>query len=310
LIIRPFIIVLISAAVLAYIFYPVYKWFVKKIKSKNSSALIVSVVILLIIIIPASFLFYEVTKEAGVGYVKLQQYANSGFASCETGKICDFIKQPQVKIQIQNTIEKLTNYVSESANEFIFTIPRRLLDLLILFFSVFFFLRDGPEMLHGIRKLSVIDVKHENKIINQLKEVTRSVIYGVFVIAIIEGVIAAVTFYFAGLSSPILWGFVVAILAFIPFIGPTIVWVPAVIIQLLFQEPYSALIIVIGGIVLSGLDFFVKPRTIGKRANVHPIVIFIGLLGGIAFFGIIGIILGPLILALLISFLKMYKEEK
>ena len=69
-------------------------------------------------------------------------------------------------------------------------------------------------------------------------------------------------------------------------------------------------VIIIGGIAISSLDFFVKPKMIGKRAKVHAIVIFIGLLGGLAFFGIIGIILGPLILALLISFLKMYKEEK
>lgn len=310
LIVKPFIIVLLTSAVLAYIFYPGYKWMHKKLKSKNAAAWIMTIIIMLIIIIPTGFLFYQVTKEASIGYVQFQHYVSSGFETCEQGKICDFLKNPQVTYQIESSIEKVTTYISENANTIIFSIPKRLLELLIMLFSIFFFLRDGPEMLAGIRKHTPLKTVHEEKILSQLKEVTRSVIYGVFVIAIIEGVIAALTFWFAGLSSPILWAFIVAILAFIPFIGPTIVWVPAAIIQLFFSEPWAAFIIVIGGAVISSIDFFIKPRTIGKRAKVHPIVIFIGLLGGLAFFGLVGIILGPLILALLISFLKMYKEEK
>ena len=309
LIVKPFIVVILTSAILAYIFYPVHLWFKKKIKNNSISAWAISFLIILLIIIPTVFLFYQVTREAGIGYVRFQQYANSGFASCETGKICDILKSPHVQYQIKDSIEKITTYISDSAYDFIFSLPKHILNLLIIFFSMFFFLKDGPQMFKGMRKLSMLKTVYEDKIILQLKEVTRSVIYGFFVIAIIEAVIAGFAFWLAGLSSPILWASLVGILAFIPLIGPTIIWIPAVIIQIIFHEPLSALIIIVVGLIISAIDFFIKPRIIGKRAKVHPVVIFIGLLGGIAFFGLVGIILGPLILALLITFLRMYKEE-
>ena len=310
LLVKPFIIVLLTAGILAYIFYPAHKWLKQKLKSNQASAWILTILITIIIVIPTGFLFYQVAKEASVGYLKMEQHVNSDFESCEYGKFCNFLKNPQVKYQIQSSFEKITNYISEGANNFIFSIPKRFIELLILFFSVFFFLKDGPALFKGARDVLPIPDSHERKIVSQLSEVTRSVIYGIFVVAIIEGIVAGLAFWLAGLTSPILWAIVVTILAFIPLIGPTIIWVPAAIYALFMHEPWSALIIIIGGVVISLIDFYVKPKTIGKRAKIHPIIIFIGLLGGIALFGVVGIIVGPLILALLITFLKMYKEEK
>jgi predicted PurR-regulated permease PerM len=260
--------------------------------------------------VPSGFLFYQIGKEASIGYIRVQQHVSTGFESCAGNKVCDFLRSPQVKYQIQANTEKVTKYIEEGAKDFIFSIPKRIIELLIMLLSIFFFLRDGPEILSGLRNIAPLKDHHEEKIASQLKEVTRAIVYGIFVVAVFEAIIAALVFWLAGISSPILWAVVIAILAFIPLIGPAVIWVPAAAISLISHHPASAIILIIGGLVISSIDFFVKPRVIGKRAKVHSLIIFVGLLGGIAFFGISGIVLGPLILALLITFLKIYKEER
>jgi len=309
-IIWPFLIPILTAAVLAYLFYPVYKAINRKTKKKNLSAFVVTIIIIAVIVIPTGIILYKVGREASTSYLRMKQIVYTGFEECKTGAICSFLKRPQTRYYFEQGLSKITDYLTESAYNFILSIPRRLLDVLIIFFTAFFLLRDGAYLVEKLRRYTPLRKKQEEHIFRQLKEVTRSVIYGFFLMAIIEGVLAAVAFWIAGMTSPVLWAGVVAILAFIPFIGATAVWVPAAVISLLFGETSAFAIIVVGGIIISSIDTFVKPRVVGKKAKVHPILIFIGLLGGLKLFGVVGIIFGPLILALVFTFIEMYRKEK
>ncbi|MBW2993460.1 AI-2E family transporter [Candidatus Woesearchaeota archaeon] len=310
LLIRPFVIPLMTSMVLAYLFYPIHKGIQKRIKSRGLSAAIVTVIIIVIIVIPTAFLLFQVSKEASIGYLRIKQTIAGGFEECESGFICDVLKRPGTMFYIQDGIKKITETLTTSIYNFVFTAPKFLLDILIIFFTTFFFLKDGKEIIERFRELTPLESHQEERIFRQMKEVTRSIIYGLFLIAIIEGVIGAIVFKVAGVSAPILWGTAIALLAFIPFIGSTIVWIPAAIIMILTGDTSAFGIILAGGLVISYIDTFIKPKAIGKRAKVHPLLVLLGLIGGIQLFGLIGIIIGPLVLALLITFIKMYKEEK
>jgi len=308
LIVRSFLTSLIAGAVLSYLFHPLYAWMHKKTKSKNFSAALVTILIILIIVIPTSVLLFQLAKEASYSYLRFKQLVYTGFKECKKGFICDALKKPEIKNTILEALGKITEYLAKAGYEFVFTIPKRVLELILIFFTSFFLLRDGKEIIHSIRKYTPLAKKQEEKIFEQLKEVTRAIIKGFFFVAIIESIIAAIMFKLAGISAPILWATIIGVLAFIPLIGPTIIWIPAALIQLFLGNPLSLFIILAGGILISFIDTFFKPKLVGQKAKIHPLLVVIGLFGGLRLLGIIGIIAGPLILALIITFVKMYKE--
>lgn len=320
LLIKPYLTAILTSLVLAYIFYPAYEWLNGKLKRKNLSAFIISIIIILLITIPLSFILYEISKEANVGYIILKQKivrgtlfdlpCTEGLFCTTTNKLKELTAEPEVRYYLQDSLQKAATYVAEGAFNFIFSIPRRLLGIFLTFFITFFLLRDGEEVLKKLESATPLEKKQRDRIFKQLHEVTRAITYGFFVVAIIEGILGAITFKLFGVSSPIIWGVVIGILALIPFIGAAIIWIPAVIIQLFHNNPGAAIGITIGGLIISSIDTFIKPKIIGKKAAVHPILIILGFLGGIKLLGFIGIIIGPLILALLVTFIKMYKKGR
>ena len=130
------------------------------------------------------------------------------------------------------------------------------------------------------------------------------------VIAVIEGIIMVIGFYLADVAAPILWGAVITLLAFIPFIGPSVVWVPAILIKISAGDGLQAIIILIVGIILFFIDTILKPIVIGDRAKIHPILILLGVVGGIMMFGAIGVVIGPVVITLFITLVNIQKEEK
>lgn len=315
-VVKPFLVPLLTSLVLAYIFHPVYKWLNMKIKRKTISALIVSLIIILLISIPLGFVLWNVSKEANVSYIVLKQKISKGTLfdiECKEGVVCrgitrlrDWTREPDVRFYMEDSLKEVATRVAEGAIKFAFSLPKRLLDIFLTFFIVFFLLMDGEDIVDRIEKATPLKRKTKEKIFKQMHEVTRAIIYGFFVMAIIQGIIGAIVFSIFGMTSPILWGIVIVIMAFIPFIGPFMIWVPAALVKFFGGSIWSAIGIAVGGIIISSIDTFIKPKVVGDKANIHPILIILGFLGGISLFGIIGLIIGPLILALLITFIKMY----
>lgn len=320
LLVWPYITAVLTSIILAYIFYPVYHWLNKKIKRENVSSFIVAILIILLISLPLGFILFEVAKEANVNYVILKQEIMSGTLlnfPCEKGIICagvnklkEITSQLDVRYYLENSLKKATTYIAEGAFNFIFSIPKRLIDIFLTLFILFFLFRDGETILKSIEKATPLKKTQKDKIFKKMHEVTKGIVYGFFVIAIIESIIGAITFKLFGVTSPIMWGIVMGILALAPGIGPTLVWVPAVIIKFLDGSSGAAIGIIIGGIIISVIDTFLKPKVIGDRSNIHPIIMILGMLGGISLLGFIGVIVGPLILSLLVVFITMYKKTE
>ena len=183
---------------------------------------------------------------------------------------------------------------------------------------MFFFFRDVHIIVDKIEKLLPLKKAHQKYIFEKFNEVMFAVIYGSIVVAIIQGALGGLGFFIFEVPSPILWGIIMMFFSLIPFVGSSIIWFPAAIllifngyIQLDNVIIIKGVLLILWGMFIVGLiDNLLKPKIIGTKARIHPVLVLIGVLGGLKIFGIIGIIIGPIILALLTTFIKIYEEGK
>ena len=326
---RPFLPALFTGGIIAYLSYPLYKKILTRIKNKNAASLIVSVFIILLLIIPIVVLLGLISKEAYDTYTTLyQQNLGTNFlrvvckddnAVCSTIRsLIDFLPKEDLDYYIQVSIGKITVFIIENFSEFLASIPLFLLNFFVMTFVVYYLLKDGEIIIKRLRNILPLKEAHKQHVFDRFHDITYAVFYGNISIALIQGLLGAIGFWIFGVTSPVLWGFVMAMFALIPYFGTAIVWLPAAL-NLIFsgylQADNSAVIrgialIIYGLIVISSVDNILKPKIIGTKANIHPILVLLGVLGGLNLFGFIGLILGPIMLTLLMTFVDIYEEEK
>lgn len=330
LVIRPFIAALLTSIFLAYIFYPIYAWVKKKVKNTNLAASIVSFLVIILLFLPLFFVLNTITKEAYVGYLTSKQKVltiGDFFKGCDPAKnslcgfinyIGDFLNEPKVKYHLQDGIEKASSYVVDAVSDLIFSIPRFVLNFFVMVFTMFYSFKDGPAILGNLKRVLPLRDIYKRHLFDKFEKVTFAIVYGHIVVAIIQGILGGIGFFIFGVHSPIIWGIVMAFAALIPFIGTAIVWLPAALFKLI--EGISAsntgeiiggvLFILYGIIIISSIDNVIRPKIIGDKANVHPVLILVGVLGGLYFIGVIGAVVGPLVLALFVTFVKAYEKDR
>jgi predicted PurR-regulated permease PerM len=321
LILKPFFKAILAGAVLAYIFYPVYKLAKKWIRSEVIASLLVSILIVLLFTLPVIFIANSVSQEARSNYVFIKRIlatgdivegecdANAPFCKLETS-IGNILKDPDIKFPLTNLLTKATNFFVNFAANFIFSIPSFLLNFFVMMFMIYYLFKDGEVLLYRVQTLLPLKEANQVRILAQLKNVTFAVIYGQIFVAALQGFFGGLAFWIFGVSAPVLWGLVMFILALIPFLGTPLVWLPVSITKLANHEPVAAIGIFIIGVIISTADNFIKPKIVGDRAKVHPALIFLGVIGGMIFFGFIGLIVGPVVLSIFMRFIEIYEEER
>jgi predicted PurR-regulated permease PerM len=313
---------IIAGAILAYLTYPIYKFISKKIGSKQLAAGIIVFILVILTTIPPYFIAQSLTKEGyslfitakqklATGELQIQDCAANPQPFCEVmNKFITLIKNPQFKYYVEDAISKIASYVVNKTTDLIANIPGLIIDFVVMFFMIYYFLIDGTTFIDKIRRSIPLKSHHIDHIINQFDNFTYATIYGNFITAIVQGTIGGLIFWILGISTPLLAGLAMAFFAFLPFIGTPIVWIPAVISLFIMGETGKAVILLLLGIfVISTIDNIIKPEIIGKRTNLHPAAVLIGIIGGMFTMGIIGILVGPLVISLLVSFVEVYYKE-
>ena len=328
--ILPFINAIFAGIILAYIFYPVYSKINKKLNRKNLSSLIVSILVILFLTVPFYFVINTVSREAYTIYIVTRQKVSSGSlisSECEkeADSICGIVnyieskfKDPQLRYQFDNSIKNASTYIINSTSNLLLSVPSFLLNFFIIIFVMFFFFRDGHIMIDKIEKLLPLKKAHQDYVFKKFNDAMFAVVYGSIIVAIIQGALGSLGFFIFGVHSPILWGVMMMFFALIPFVGTSVIWLPAAL--LLIFNGYidldnlmmlKGLLLMLWGFLIVGLaDNILKPKIIGAKAKIHPVLVLLGALGGLKFFGIIGVVVGPIILALLTTFIQIYEEEK
>ena len=180
----------------------------------------------------------------------------------------------------------------------------------IVLLSAFYFFPDGKHIVDWAHENLPITPERQRLVLKRFDEVVKGAVYGNTIVALLEGFIGGLAFWLVGLPSPILWGAVMAITAYIPFVGAALVWFPAAV-YLAIQGAYvQSAVLVVAGIVLAVvIDDLARNIIVGKASKLHSLIMFFSVIGGIHFFGIVGIVAGPLVVAVAVTLLETYRSE-
>ncbi|MBS3142255.1 AI-2E family transporter [Candidatus Woesearchaeota archaeon] len=327
LVVKPFLVSILTAGVLAYIAYPLYQFLARKLSSKNVAASIVIVLLILVILSPILIILGSLpTAFDGVRALQdvLRDTSLKDTCDAKASMLCSvyehtllLLNDPEVNAAIGAVPEKIFIGIFSATSNIITALPVFFLNLFIMFFFTFYLLRDGDRFIKHVLPLIPLKGSHKRNILNKFSEVTYAVLYGHVFIALIQAIVAVIGYYLFGFKALVLLGALTFVCALIPVLGTFIVWGPLALTRILSGMAVDNQSIVAQGIglllwgmLVSVIDNILKPKIIGDRTNVHPAVILIGLIGGLMFFGMAGVVLGPLVLALLIVVLEIYRKEK
>lgn len=181
----------------------------------------------------------------------------------------------------------------------------------IMMIGVYFFLVDGPKMILALKYLSPMDDEHEDELIHEFGIISRAVMVATVFSAIVQGALAGLGYYFAGVEAVFLLMMLTGLLAMVPFVGATAVWLPTSIYLYLMEDRLvpAALLAIWGAGVVSTIDNFIKPWILHGRSNIHPLLALLSVLGGVATLGPIGILVGPMVVAFLQTLLTILQRE-
>lgn len=297
-VIQPFINALITSCILAYLFYPIYEKIKKLIKNEHASSAITLLVVIVIFLIPFAIISNSIIKEVII-------------LTKEQSILDDLI----TKISVYNTVSPLSpyleslstkaiTYLANLATDVIINIPGKIINLVIIIFAVFYLLMKGENVKQTI--IQLLPFKDKERVMRQIKGTAHSVVKGMFIIAILEFLIAAIGLTILGISVPILIAFFIGVVTFVPIIGPFIILLPLMFFAYFNNNLYVFSGLIILWLILSLGETFLRPKIIGDRAKINPVIILMGIIGGINIFGIVGIIAGPIILSLMITLIKDY----
>ncbi len=326
-ILSPFYTGILGAIVLVLIFFPLHRFILSKIglSRPNLSSCLSTGVVILLIVLPFIIFTWFFIKEISTVLPVLERFGNTVQNWQQGGITFNF---PAFK-EIEDTLSGLLGLVQTNFQQMVTDFLTRFIqflthigknlpknaflffvNMMVMIFTLFFLFRDGPTLFHRFKELVPMDEKHKDVIAHQLYITVTSVVRGVFIVALAQGILAGIGYLVVGVTSPVVLAFATILTAIIPLIGAATIWLPVSIFYLAQGYTGHGIFLLLWGVlVVSLVDNFLRPILIGSRAKLPILFLFFGILGGIKVYGPMGIFLGPLVVALLIAFIKIYREE-
>ncbi|HDZ62257.1 MAG TPA: AI-2E family transporter [Nitrospirae bacterium] len=320
-IISPFLIPIAWAIVLSIVFYPVYKLILKFVKRPWAASFITLIIILVFVIGSFSFILSALVEEITHTYSSIENRGVEVITNIQKHpavsklfeKINSYTEGKGVDLNQAaiTSLKAVGKYIGEHVSVVFKDIIIFAISFLIMCLTTFFFLKDGNHLVDYIKnRLPFIEGQKEQLEL-RVREMVIAVIYGGLAVGVMQGLIGGLTFYLLGLPAPVLWGSAMALLALIPVFGAGLIWGPASIILIMGGSYGKGIaLILVGFLVISMIDNVLRPMIIGDRTRLHMLLVLFSVLGGIQFFGFIGFVLGPLIVALCLSLLEIYKPDE
>ena len=294
-IIQPYILALISSFILAFLAKPLYSILNKKLNSSFSAILCITI-LTLIILIPLALVVAGITQQA---YSTLNDpEIKSFFAEASSSPILKNLNFDFLSLREKG----ITFIINIIASAFSY-LPSLIVSLIIIFFGTYYILINWNFLASSLE--NYLPFENKKAIAEDIAKATKGILYGTLIIAVIEALIAGIGFGLLGIKAYLLLTALIFILAFIPNLGPALVWIPLAIIYLLSENYPIAIGIIIIGVIMSLLiDTFLRTKILGETSNIHPLLMLVGILGGLSVFGIFGFIIGPLILLYTIKLIQ------
>ena len=314
-----FLLAVVMAAIFAGLTYPLYTRLLRLFRGRKPAAAAVTlVVVFLLVVVPLVF-FTEVVGEQAVQISQSVRPQVSGFLHKfdEPGAPLDWIPfwdrlepyREQITKKLGDFAGAISAFLVNSLSAAAQGTLRFFFDLFIMAYSMFFFLMHGPEVRDQVMRLFPLEEADKELLLGKFVSVSRATIKGTLVIGIVQGGLAGLALAVVGIKGAVFWGTVMAVLSIIPGIGTALVWVPAVIYLFMVGRTLPAIgLLVWCAIVVGTADNVLRPLLVGKDTEMPDLLVLLSTFGGLALFGAIGLVIGPVIAALFLAMWRIYSE--
>jgi predicted PurR-regulated permease PerM len=294
---------LVGIPVLYAIFAPVYDWLARRMREKVAAGVVVALAFFLIVVPGLSF--------AGLVVSEAQQIAGSVARSPVLQRLGE-LRPGGIDLgpRLADLGSKIVSWIGASAFGLIGTATRVALNLVISLFGLYYLLLRPQAAWDAVRPYIPFSAKNTEKLRQRFRDVTTSTLIGTGLTAAVHGILVGLGFWLVGLPNAVFWGVVTMVFAILPVVGSGLVWGPGAIALWLDHRTLPAILLALGGVVIVGnVDYIIRPLVFRRWAHVHPLVTLVGALAGVQFFGLLGLLIGPLALSYFFQLIKMYQEE-
>lgn len=316
LFLKPFLLVIILSGVLVSIFYGWYERLMGWLRGrKNLASLIMVILIAIIIVLPVTNFVFYLSKQSLEGFSSITVWINSGALERAVNenvvRRLNFIDPSVLNIRqyLISTSSQISSFLVSGGRSILKGTTQFITSLIVMFFTMFFLFRDGRKLMERLMYLIPLPHKYNQAIFKKFRDVSYSTIVSTFVTAIVQGIVGALGFMIIGVPA-FFAGVAMAFFALLPYVGTAIIWLPTGIYLLLIGKIWQGVFLLIWGFgVIGTIDNFLRPYLIKGRAEVHPLIIFFAIFGGIITFGFWGMIIGPIVVAITFTLLHIYELE-
>ena len=325
LILSPFGTALTAALIVTMVFYPLHARLLFWSRGPNRAATVSTVLALLIVIVPFLVLVWLLLAEAGAVFPHMRELFAQPVGAGSAGgfvvpavlagwwaRIQTFLAGWHIDLRAMalESVQQVGNSLTGIGAGILKNSVLVVFDIIVLVVAIFFFFRDGPQLVRAIVDLIPMEEADKRMVIARLDETLTAIVRSAFITATVQGTLAGVGFAVAGVGFPVLLGFTTALLALVPFAGAALVWAP-VGLYLLYSGDQSAGIgiLIWGAVAVSMSDNLVRTLLISGRTQMSLLLLFPGILGGIQVYGVAGALIGPLVIATLLAFARIYHEQ-
>lgn len=327
LMLQPFIEVVLWAVVLVIVFFPIHRRIQARIGSPGWSALLSCLLVIFAILVPLTLLTFAVVNELS-NFVQMLQPkpGETGGAAGAAAGLLDpnhpylgpvvrwvgqyyDVSRLVAPEAIAARLKGVSGVIASRTLGFVGGVVGFIVEVFFVIFTMYYLFRDGERMRAAAYDIMPLSDEKAHEILDRTGEVIGASVYGVLIIAVIQGALGGLAFWVLGLPSPLLWGVVMIFLSMIPMLGAFIVWVPAAIYLALTGDWGKAIMLAVwGALVIGSVDNFLRPKLVGERTRLHELLVFFSVLGGLQVFGVLGIVLGPVIVAITIALLDVLRH--
>lgn len=323
-VLSPFVSPLLWAGVLCYALNPAYVWLVTACGGRRTlCALIMCLILTAGIIAPVVYLSLVVAEDVTKTYqalvVSLYEEDRLLFEGwwehpllavpAEALQNLERLTGTNLRASLAESLTNLGRVLVEQLTKALSHTLYALVQVVMTLLCAFYFFRDGHLLIEWLRSTVAIGPERRQLLATRFDDVIKGTVYGNTVIAVLEGLVGGIAFWLVGLPSAVLWGVTMAILAYLPLVGAGLVWIPAAG-YLAWKGAYGKVLVVVGfGVVIAVLDYLIRNILIGGRSNLHTLLVFLSVLGGLQLFGLVGIVAGPLVVAVGITLVDIWRTE-
>jgi predicted PurR-regulated permease PerM len=295
---------IIGIPVLAVLFAPLHHWLVRRGFPPAPAAMLVTLLSAILLIVPSLFV-------AGLLIGEAQQIAETVLQSPIIERFSHLqFRGIQFGPRIAEAGGRIVAAIGASAFGLVGTATRLSLNLTISFFGLYYVLKHPGDVWLDARPYIPFAQASTDRMGRRFKDVTIATVIGTGLIGAIQGIILGLTFWIVGLPNGLFWGVVATAVAILPIVGTGLVWVPAGIVLIMQGRPVTGVLLVVWGVFVAALvDNLIRPVVNRRFSEIHPLITLIGAIGGVNYFGLLGLLIGPLALSYFFELIRMYREE-